>query len=1016
MSSLTNEREFQNLIMKHLKEVNNYQVRKNENYSKLDALDIDLLEKFLIDTQLENYEKLRPSNGLSRIMFFIQELNKEIDNFGLLHVIQNGLMVSNLRFNLLYLQEKSNKGNVGFQYSKNIVSVIEELVFSEEGRSDIVIFLNGIPIITFELKCEDSNQSYLDAIIQYKTSRKNYNLLFEFNKRSLVHFAMDTSEIWMTTKLRGDKTKFLPFNKGVDGHGGNLIIEGKKATCYMWEDILQKDTLIYLIGKLMVVERSSQKTTKYSVRDTLIFPRYHQLDCIRKTVKDIENNCTCLNYLVQHSTGSGKTNTISWLAYALTNIYKDGKLFYDKILIITDRVVVDKQLKVAVQSMNRTNGVSTVTKSKDLPKLLQDKTTNIIICTIQLMSYVSKLLDGKIKDYSVNSNYAIIIDEAHQSTNGDYMSSIIDGINTLTGENETITDYITRKMKATGKKDNISVFAFTATPKKVTLDTFGRRGKNGLEPFHTYPMQQAIEEGYILDVLHNYKRYKGWYTTKTDEIAKDIKMTHSEAKRKIGKHFGEDDKTILEKAKIILNEFMACTYTSINGNAKAMVITDSRLCAVKYKIVLDKLFSEREIKDVKTLVAFTGDLEKPSNHTSIYLEDDVKYNEGNMNKISGISIENKFKEKDYRILIVANKFQTGFNAPLLHTMFVDKKLEGVNAVQTLSRLNRVAKYKTDTYVVDFRNTFDDLKDAFKQYAGITCLENGLSIDALEKCYNKTIKCGVTDREEVSNYTEVADKASKSYNKDMAIFILDCCKERLKQLDTAKLDLVSRQFKIYLSTYKYVSASNVIEDRNLVELNIFAKDMVDRMSLILRDRNYKTSVDIDNLVRHEGIRIEESERVLKEESIRISSKEEREKKENIVLSKFNISVEARDLPQEQKVDLLELITELNYLTAKTDENGVTTSTIDEESMLDTLAEVSKSTIYNEDFVNKTKDIYANNPKDRADEICEKMVKKSIVDLSLKKRKQHFKNVKMFIDDKIFKPFSSIIINKTRSKMK
>ncbi len=614
--------------------------------------------------------------------------------------------------------------------------------------------------MTFELKCNFAGQSYEDAIYQYRTARDPKTRLFLFKSGALVNFAMDLEEVYMATKLDKDATFFLPFNMGngvgIDTGAGNPIFEDKFSVSYMWEDILTKDSILELISKFMFIETKekinestgkkkvketlifpryhqrdvvhklledvqlnhtsqnyliqhsavNESTGKKKVKETLIFPRYHQRDVVHKLLEDVQLNHTSQNYLIQHSAGSGKTNSIAWLAHRLSSLHDiDNEVIFDNIIIVTDGVVVDRQLQTAIMGMEHKSGLIKVMDDKcnsaDLANALTGN-TKIIATTIQKFPYivdqVAQLNQKK---------FAVIIDEAHSSTAGKDMAAVTKTLGSGYVDDDSSTeDLIAHELSKNGKQSNVSVFAFTATPKPTTLQLFGRVNAHGqMSAFHVYSMKQAIEEGFILDVLQNYITYKTYYQI-NKEIEEDPKYQTNKAKRQIARFIELHETNIMQRIEIIVEHFRTTVKDELGGTAKAMIITPSREAAVKYRQELENYIIKKGYDDIQALVAFSGKVNL----------DDEEYTEAGMNGFPEVQLTQKFDKPNYNVLLVANKYQTGFDQPKLCAMYILKKLKGVNAVQTLSRLNRICPpFEKKTFVLDFVNSYADIEGAFAMY-------------------------------------------------------------------------------------------------------------------------------------------------------------------------------------------------------------------------------------------------------------------------------------------------------------
>ncbi len=730
MNKILSEKDYQHFIMDYLKDNNKYIVRQNTDYDRYYAIDRELLFKFLEDTQPEAMATLRKIYKDRTEETVINYLNNKIIDTSLIEVLKSdNLEISNVKIKLMYTKPATtfNK-ELNEKYEKNIFSVMEEVWASDGERVDLVIFLNGFAIMSFELKANTAGQSYENAIYQYRMDRNPKTRLFLFKAGCIVNFAMDLEEVHMATKLTGSSTFFLPFNKG-NGEGintgkGNPLNTNGYMVSYMWEDILQKDTVIELLHKFVFVERKEKVdeiTGKKKISESVIFPRYHQLDCIRQTLDDVRENLSSLNYLIQHSAGSGKTYTIAWLAHRLASLHdKNNKTIYDNIIIITDRVVVDRQLQKAVQAIEHKSGLIKVMDDKcssdDLRKALEGN-TKIIATTIQKFLYIADATSGL-----KNKKFAVIIDEAHSSTAGKDMAAVTKTLASGEENEDTITleDVLNNDIASRGKQANVSMFAFTATPKPTTLQQFGRLNAKGeYEAFHLYSMKQAIEEGFILDVLQHFTPYQTFYRI-NKEIEDDPKYKNKLAKKKIARFAMLHETNINQRIEIIIEHFRNNVMHELGGQAKAMVITGSRPEAVKYYNAFVDYCKRKGYTDISPLVAFSGKV----TNKQIGLPGKDEHSESSINGFSDDRTPDMFDTDNYQVLLVANKYQTGFDQPKLCAMYIMKKLNGVNAVQTLSRLNRVCPpYDKKTFILDFVNSIEDMKKAFSKYYTTTLLCN-----------------------------------------------------------------------------------------------------------------------------------------------------------------------------------------------------------------------------------------------------------------------------------------------------
>lgn len=763
------EREdFQKYILENLRDNNGFIVRNSKtDFNRHYAMDLDLLFQFLNDTQRETMDKLKKIYKGNLKNTIVSYLNNEITKLdkntktpkrGVLDVLKHGIEFDNgLKLNLMYRKPATSfNKELNEKYSKNIFSVMEEVYHKKDERIDLVIFLNGLAIISFELKCNTSGKNYNDAIRQYRIERDYKTRLFMFKAGCLVNFAMDLKEVYMTTWLKGKSTYFLPFNKGSeDGGKGNPHNENDLNISYMWDDILKKDTLLELIDKFIFVQtkvEEDEDTKKKKYKEVLIFPRYHQLNCLRKLLDNIKSNKSSLNYLIQHSAGSGKTNTIAWLAHRLSSLHDyNEKQIFNNIIIITDRIVVDRQLQDAVLSIEHKDSLIKVMDDKcsstDLADALNGN-TKIIVSTIQKFRFIVDIVKD-LKDKA----FAVIIDEAHSSTAGKNMAAVTQALASEEDNNEDVEDIISREINKNGKQSNISMIAFTATPKPQTIQLFGTINIHGQkEAFDLYSMKQAIEEGFIIDVLQNYMTYKTYYTL-NKEIKDDPMLKTSDGKRQIARFVELHDTNIAQKVEIIIEHFKNCVMNQLGGKAKAMVITSSREAAVKYRNAFENYVKVKGYDNIHALVAFSGKV----------TVDGKEYTECKMNSIAENKLAKEFDKDDYQVLLVANKYQTGFDQPKLQTMYVDKTLRDVAAVQTLSRLNRICPpYDKTTFVLDFKNEYEDIQKAFEPYYKKTILGNTITPSEIYTLSERINQYNILDWDDIVKFNDMLYAENISY--------------------------------------------------------------------------------------------------------------------------------------------------------------------------------------------------------------------------------------------------------------
>lgn len=816
-ASILSEKEFQKYLLERLERDNGYIIRDAKNFDRYFAIDREMLFSFLNNTQPETMEYLRKIYKADLEETIVNFINTETTKTrgSLIEVLKHGIEISNQKLDLMYTKPATTfNPELTKKYGQNIFSVMEEVWASDKERIDVVIFLNGLAIMSFELKCNAEGQSYQDAIYQFRTDRNPKTRLFMFKAGTLVNFAMDLEEVYMTTKLEGDATFFLPFNmgngEGVAAGAGNPVFEDKYSVSYMWEDILTKDTVLDLISKFIFIEtkeKVDEPTGKIKRSENLIFPRYHQLDVIRKTLDDVRENGTAQNYLIQHSAGSGKTNSIAWLAHRLTSLHDaDNKIIFNNIVIVTDRVVVDRQLQKAIMGMEHKAGLIRVMDDKcnsaDLAIALNGN-TKIIATTIQKFPYIVDSVSG-LKD----KRFAVIIDEAHSSTAGKDMAAVTMALGSGEEVEADVEDLISSEIKRNGKQANVSMFAFTATPKPTTIQLFGRLNKKGQrEAFHVYSMKQAIEEGFILDVLQNYTEYSTFYRL-NKEIEEDPRCKTNEAKRQIARFIELHDTNIAQRVEVIVEHFRTSVMQELGGQAKAMVITASRQGAVKYRQAFEDYITKKGYEGIHALVAFSGKVKLP--------DDDTEYTEASMNGFSEDRLTREFDTDAYQVLLVANKYQTGFDQPKLCAMYVLKKLKGVNAVQTLSRLNRIcAPYDKKTFVLDFVNTYEEIKAAFAPYYTTTLLSNSVTPSAVYDLEAKIDAYSILDPADIDAANEIlySQKVSGK-DKQRLTFFLQKSKKLLDNFDYEEQRNCVAVMRSFVRFYEFLLQVSSFEDTEL----------------------------------------------------------------------------------------------------------------------------------------------------------------------------------------------------------
>jgi type I restriction enzyme R subunit len=852
-----------------------------DEYSRALGLDLRELQAFILGTQQSAWERLVSLHGneAAAMKKFSERLFKEIDNRGTVDVIRKGVIDLGVKFQLAYFVPAHDLTPENREkYNANRLTVTRQIKMSEtnvDDSIDLVFFLNGIPVATAELKSQTAGQNVKHAIKQFRNDRKPNDLIFR--NRSLVNFALDENDVFMTTHLKGVSTTFLPFNKGDSGAGkaggmGNPLDPKGEKTRYFWHEVLQRDNWLRILGSYIHVSyKIDEATGKKTGEKTIIFPRFHQWHSVEAMLQATSISGPGVNRLAQHSAGSGKSNTISWLAHRLSVLHSPAEIdrespltakginpnepLYDKVIVVTDRRVLDQQLRDTVASFDHQPG-SIVSvredagaKNAQLREALQTKATRIIITTIQTFPVVAKSATEL-----AGTRFAIIVDEAHSGQSGDTAKDLklvlgggntsdalhaaeeFDSLNTIL--EDSLEDLLEKSVATRGKAENITFFAFTATPKSKTLELFGEKvvsatGEPVYVAFHQYSMRQAIEEQYILDVLKNYTTYKTYYKLANNLGAADLEVPKGKAASALARYASLHPTNLAQKAEIIVEHFRANTAKKIDGSAKAMVVTRSRLHAVRYKQAIDAYIAEKNYKDVRTLVAFSGTVYDPD-------AKGAEYSEHTMNGIKSSAIPEEFA-KSYQVLVVAEKYQTGFDQPLLHTMYVDKKLTGISAVQTLSRLNRIHPDKEDTFVLDFVNDAEEIQEAFRPY-----YEETTSVptdpNILYNLQQRLMAANILHKDEMRKAVDgilqatTAGSSALKANTDTAV-------ERWNLLDEESKIEFKSLCRNYVAAYSFLAQIVPFKDSELEELYYYTK-MLERRLLL---NNGGGTVDIDDSV-------------------------------------------------------------------------------------------------------------------------------------------------------------------------
>jgi len=860
-NGIHSEATFESAIVEYLIQ-NGWHERNDNDFSAELALDKNAILAFIKSSQTKEWEKLTTYYKEDTENKFIQRLFKELDLRGMLDVIRHGITDSGIKFKLAYFKPDSGLNpDTLKQYSFNKHHVTRQVRFSVKNNKsiDLLLSFNGLPVATIELKNHFTGQSVKEAMEQYKTRRDPKELLFQFKKRALIHFTVDPDEVYFTTKLESGGTRFFPFNKGFNNGAGNPPAKDYETyrSAYFWEDILNVDSWTEIIGRYIHLQKEEYNVEgKKYYKETMLFPRYHQLDVVRKLIADAGANSSGKRYLIEHSAGSGKSNSIAWLAYRLSSLYNnnDQKIF-DSVIVITDRNVLDQQLQNTIYQFEHKTGV--VQRIEVDSKQLADAITSgvsIIITTLQKFPFaLNHLIEIP------NHRYAVIIDEAHSSQGGEAsrkMTEVLAGkdvsledaekieadIEKDTGDEE---DFIQEVIAKRGPQKNISLFAFTATPKPKTLEVFGiKDAQEKPRPFHLYSMRQAIEEGFILDVLKNYTTYETYYRF-SKNIEDDPLLNKRKAARAIARFASFHPTNLAQKTEVMVEHFRQVTMKKIGGKAKAMVVTSSRKHALKYYLEFKDYIKEKGYTEIKTLVAFSGSV-----IDDLYPEG---ITEAQLNKFGEKELPEKFATEEYQVLLVADKYQYGFDQPLLHTMYVDKKLSGVRAVQTLSRLNRTCPGKEDTFVLDFANDRQTIIDSFQPYFEMTTMEETTDPNHLYDLKGRTDAAQVYNQSEVDAFSKVFYKPGSVSVRDQGRLyaFIDPAVDRYKQLTEEIQDEFKKSLTSFVRLYSFLSQIMPFQDVELEKLYSYGRFLLTKLPKV----DYTERLKLDNEVALEYYRLQ-----------------------------------------------------------------------------------------------------------------------------------------------------------------
>jgi type I restriction enzyme, R subunit len=851
MPSQTTEQAFENAIIHHLSNSGGYQLGDPANFSKDLALDKTVLLQFVQASQPQAWQKLSEIHGLTIESKFIQRLYQELEFRGMLDVLRYGITDYGVRFKLAYFKPASglNPETLAL-YNHNILTVTRQVHYSARNQNsiDLLLSINGLPVATIELKNHFTGQDVENAKQQYGSDRENHELLFQFKRRALVHFAVDPDEAWMTTRIDGNNTRFLPFNQGYNKGAGNPPNPNGHKTAYLWETIWAKDSWLDIVGRFLHLEQETitlkGKTVK---KESLVFPRFHQLDVVRKLTTDAKNNGAGHNYLIQHSAGSGKSNSIAWLAYQLANLYSDQDArVFESVIVITDRRVLDQQLQDTIYQFDHVAGV--VQKvDRNATQLAEALTsgTNIIITTLQKFPFVLDKI-GELPQ----RNYALIVDEAHSSQGGeaskkmkealtiiDLSNSVKEDSGSYGNNDEDEEDWVRKSMLSRGKQSNLSFFAFTATPKAKTLEVFGHLNTQGQpEPFHLYSMRQAIEERFILDVLQNYTTYKTYFRL-TKAIEDDPQIHKKKASKAIARFLSLHPHNLAQKTEIIIEHFRQCVMHQIGGKAKAMLVTASRPHVIRYKNEFDRYLKKQGYEDIKAIVAFTAFTDR---------ETGISYTESDINGFGERELPEKFETVEYQVLIVADKYQTGFDQPLLHTMYVDKKLSGVKAVQTLSRLNRIFPGKENTFVLDFANEEQEIIDAFQPYYEQTILAAITNPNRLYDLRSRIDSFQIIWTSEIDAFARVffkpTERTSRQDHARLNALVDPAC-DRFQGLEEVQQDEFKNTLSVFIRLYAFLSQIMPFADEELEKFYAFVRLLQTKLPKKLQSEIFKLTDEV-----------------------------------------------------------------------------------------------------------------------------------------------------------------------------
>lgn len=820
MTTDTSEKNLETILVSYLHDVHGYEEGVSENYNKDYALDTESVKRFILSTQKKKAENTACfASEMSERRFFT-ELNKQLATRGITDVLRKGFRYISEIFDMYYPLPSELNPTAQEMYAKNIFCVTRQLFYSKDNSNsiDVMVSLNGMPVMTIELKNHYTGQTVENAIKQYQTDRDANDPLLA-PKRCAVHFAVDDDDIRMCTWLSGKNSWFLPFNKGVNGGAGNPINPHGVRTSYLWENILKKESLSDIIENYaQVVKKKDEKTGKEKI--SVVWPRYHQLEVVRKLLAETRANGVGNRYLIQHSAGSGKSNSITWLAYQLVGLLDGTEPLMDSVIVVTDRVNLDKQIRDNIAAFKRLSNLVAWADSAETLRQNLESGKKIIITIVHKFPFILETIGSEMK----HKRFGIIIDEAHSSQNGSMSAKMNIALSGNAGENgEDLEDKLNAIIEGRKMVKNANYYAFTATPKNKTLQMFGTpfeqpEGEIGHRPFHEYTMKQAIEEGFIMDVLKHYTTYNSYYKI-VKAIESDPEFEKKQAQKKLRAFVESQPETIQQKASIIVEHFhtQVIDKGKMGGQARAMVVTSSIIRAIEFYYEISRLLEERK-SPYKAIVAFSGSKD--------YGGRDVT--EADINGFPSKDIEDNMERDPYRILVVAEKFQTGYDQPLLHTMYVDRILTDVKAVQTLSRLNRCHPKKRDTFVLDFANEADSIRESFQRFYKTTILSKETDPNKLNDL--------ILEIEAANIYTEtdiytLNEKYWSGAPREEIDPIINTSVERFKELEENLQIRCKSSIKAFLRTYPFLAAVLPFKSVEWEKLNTYYSLLIHKLPVL-----------------------------------------------------------------------------------------------------------------------------------------------------------------------------------------